>query len=299
MKLETGKARILHCRVFTKTSSNFEFPISNFKSTNATMFKKYQQNRIFEDLAAQIEAAIFDGRLQVGDKLPSQRELVDMFETSRAPLREALRVLEQKGLIDVKRGARGGAVVKIPDTEPAVESLALLVRHRKISLAELSEFREGVEGNVAALAARRAAAEDIQTVKQLLAQAGELLEQGTGIWEDFIRIDNAIHVAIARIAGNRVYEFVLRMVHDNIRRYYEDHPLRDEHFLQENYQDLCDIVEALEKKQPTVVRSLMQSHVRRFSRHMDEHQAEASPSRHSLNPSQERRQNANPSLSRS
>ena len=263
------------------------------------MFKKYQQSRIFEDLAAQIEAAIFDGRLQVGDKLPSQRELVDMFETSRAPLREALRVLEQKGLIDVKRGARGGAVVKMPGTEPAVESLALLVRHRKISLAELSEFREGVEGNVAALAARRATGEDIETIKKLLAQAGELLEQGTEAWESFTRVDNSIHVAIARIAGNRVYEFVLRMVHDNILRYYEDHPLRDERFLQENYQDLCDIIEALEKKQPTVVRSLMQSHVRRFSRHMDEHQAEASASGHSLNPSQERRQNANPSLSRS
>ncbi len=263
------------------------------------MFKKYQQNRIFEDLAAQIEAAIFEGRLQVGDKLPAQRDLVEMFQTSRAPLREALRVLEQKGLIDVKRGSRGGAVVKMPDTEPAVESLALLVRHRKIPLSELSEFREGVEGNVAALAAQRATAEDIQAIKKQLTQAGELLEQGAAAWEPFIRVDNAIHVAIARIAGNRVYEFVLRMVHDNIRRYYEDHPLRDERFLQENYQDLRDIIEALEKKQATVVRSLMQSHVRRFSRYMDEQHAETSASKSSMNPSQERRQNANPKFSRS
>lgn len=238
------------------------------------MFKKYQQNRIFEDLAAQIESAIFDGRLRVGDKLPPQRDLVAMFQTSRAPLREALRVLEQKGLIDIKRGSRGGAVVKTPDTEPAVESLALLVRHRKISLSELSEFREGVEGNVAALAAQRTTDTDIEKLKDLLDQAEACLEQGTAAWESFNRVDNAIHVSIARIAGNRVYEFVLRMVHDNILRYYEDHPLRDERFMQENFQDLCDIVNALEKKQGTVVRSLMQSHVRRFSRHMNEHSPE-------------------------
>ena len=239
-----------------------------------TMFKKYRQNRIFEDLAAQIEAAIFDGRLRVGDKLPAQRDLVTMFQTSRAPLREALRVLEQKGLIDIKRGSRGGAVVKTPDTEPAVESLALLIRHRKITLHELSEFREGVEGNVAALAAQRASDADINKLKALLDKAGGLLKDGTAAWESFNRVDNAIHVAIARIAGNRVYEFVLRMVHDNILRYYEDHPLQDERFMQENFQDLCDIVTALGKKQGTVVRALMQSHVRRFSRHMNEHTPE-------------------------
>lgn len=261
------------------------------------MFKKYQQNRIFEDLAAQIETAIFDGRLQAGDKLPSQRDLVEMFQTSRAPLREALRVLEQKGLIDIKRGARGGAVVKMPDTEPAVESLALLVRHRKISLRELSEFREGVEGNVAALAAQRATPQDVKELKDLLQQAKTFLEAGVKAWESFNRMDNAIHVAIARMAGNRVYEFVLRMVHDNILRFYEDHPLQDERFMKENFQDLTDIISALEKKQGTVVRSLMHSHVRRFTRHMNERAPESSSSKDTTNLSPKRRQDADPTIS--
>jgi GntR family transcriptional regulator, transcriptional repressor for pyruvate dehydrogenase complex len=237
---------------------------------NQSLFKKYQQNRIFEDLAAQIETAILDGRIQVGDKLPPQRDLVEMFQASRAPLREALRVLEHKGLIVVKRGARGGAVVKLPDTDPAVESLALLVRHRRITLAELSEFREGVEGNVAALASQRTTGDDIRQLKNFLGQAKTCMDKGVASWESFNHVDNKVHVAIARIAGNRVYEFVLRMVHENIRRFYEDHPLKDLRFLQENYQDLCDITSALEKKQSTVARSLMQSHVRRFNRHMNE-----------------------------
>jgi DNA-binding transcriptional regulator YhcF (GntR family) len=120
------------------------------------MFKKTSQQRIFEDLVSQIEGAILGGQLKAGDKLPAQRDLVDMFQTSRGPLREALRVLEQKGLLEIKRGVRGGAVVRQPGMTPVAESLGLLVRHRKITLAELSEFREGVEGNVAAIAAQRA-----------------------------------------------------------------------------------------------------------------------------------------------
>ena len=232
------------------------------------MFKKTSQQRIFEDLVAQIEGAILDGRLKAGDKLPAQRDLVEMFHTSRGPLREALRVLEQKGLLDIRRGVSGGAIVKKPGMAPVAESLGLLVRHRKITLEELSEFREGVEGHVAALAAQRAAPEDIQQLEKLLDRAGRDAESGVDGWEAFCRTDNRIHVAIAKAAGNRVYEFVLRMVHDNIQQYYEAHPLKDRQFMQENYQDLCDIVAALKKRQATAVRSLMRSHVRRFNRYM-------------------------------
>jgi GntR family transcriptional regulator, transcriptional repressor for pyruvate dehydrogenase complex len=236
------------------------------------MFKKTSQQRIFEDLVSQIEGAILDGHLKAGDRLPSQRDLVDMFQTSRGPLREALRVLEQKGLLDIKRGVRGGAVIKLPGMTPVAESLGLLVRHRKITLAELSEFREGVEGNVAAIAAQRATPADIQQIKKLLGQAKKHTTTGVTAWEPFCQVDNRIHVAIAKAAGNRVYEFVLRMVHDNIQHYYEAHPLKDPQFMKENFQDLCDIVSALEKQQPTAVRSLMQSHVRRFNRYMNSHQ---------------------------
>jgi DNA-binding FadR family transcriptional regulator len=233
------------------------------------MFKKTNQQRIFEDLVAQIEGAILDGRLKAGDKLPAQRDLVDMFQTSRGPLREALRVLEQKGLLDIKRGVRGGAVIKLPGMTPVAESLALLVRHRKITLEELSEFREGVEGNVAGIAAQRATPADIHQLKSLLKQAKKHVGQGIEAWEQFCQVDKRLHVAIAKAAGNQVYEFVLRMVHDNIQQYYEAHPLKDQQFMQENYQDLCDIVTALEKQQATAVRSLMQGHVRRFNRYMN------------------------------
>ncbi len=223
---------------------------------------------MFQDLVNQIEGAILDGRLKVGDKLPPQRELVEMFQTSRASLREALRVLEQKGLIDIKLGVSGGAVIKAVDTEPVTESLALLIQHQKVSMEELAEFREGVEGNVAALAAGRATQAEIFKLRALLETAREYVREGMTAWEKFCEVDNAIHVAIAAASGNSVYAFVLRMVHDNIQKYYEAHPLKDERILKENYDDLCEIVRALEKKQATAVKSLVQGHVRRFNRYM-------------------------------
>ncbi len=232
------------------------------------MFQKSNQHRVFQDLVNQIEGAILDGRLKVGDKLPPQRELVEMFQTSRASLREALRVLEQKGLIDIKLGVSGGAVIKAVDTEPVTESLALLIQHQKVSLEELAEFREGVEGNVAALAARRATRAEIAELKDLLETARGYVHKGMTAWEKFCKVDNAIHVAIAAASGNSVYGFVLRMVHGNIQQYYEAHPLKDVRIMQENYDDLCEIVRALEKKEATAVKSLIQGHVRRFNRYM-------------------------------
>jgi DNA-binding FadR family transcriptional regulator len=237
-----------------------------------TMFKKTNQQRIFEDLVAQIEGAILDGRLKAGDRLPAQRDLVEMFQTSRGPLREALRVLEQKGLLDIKRGVRGGAVVKQPRMTPVAESLGLLVRHRKITLSELSEFREGVEGNVAAIAAQRATPEDIRQSKNCWARPKNTFNRRCRAWEPFCQVDNRIHVAIAKAAGNRVYEFVLRMVHDNIQQYYEAHPLKDQQFMQENYQDLCDIVSALKNSRPRPCAHSCRATCAAFNRYMNSQQ---------------------------
>ena len=75
------------------------------------MFKKAKQTRVFQDVVEQVQDAILNGKLKPGSKLPPERALKDMFNTSRGTLREALRVLEQKGLIDIKLGVAGGAKI--------------------------------------------------------------------------------------------------------------------------------------------------------------------------------------------
>ena len=232
------------------------------------MFQKPKHNRIFHDLVAQIETAILEDKLKPGEKLPSERGLREMFETSRSSIREALRVLEQKGLIDIKLGPTGGARVKPASTDCVVETLALLIKRRKVSLNDLAEFREGVEGNVAALAAERAGRADTRMLKELLKEAKSHLDRGVSNWEKFIQVDRNLHIAIAKIADNPVYRFVLEMVQQNITSYYKSFPLRTKEMMEENYQDLFELVRKIEQGNSDEARLIIQRHIRKFNRYM-------------------------------
>mgnify|MGYP006287381587 CR=1 FL=1 len=231
-------------------------------------FRAAQKNRIFQDVVNQIQDAILQGDLNPGDLLPSERELKEMFSTSRGTLREALRVLEQKGLIEIRLGAGGGAVVRDTPAAPVSEGLDLLIRMEKISLAHLAEFREGVEGTVAALAAERATPADIEHLDGLLRAAREATEAGPGRWAAFQEIDQRTHQTIARIAGNPLYNLIHQMVHDNIHRYYERLLSIDDGRMAENYRDLERIITAIRDRDPDAARRSAQHHVRRFGEYM-------------------------------
>jgi DNA-binding FadR family transcriptional regulator len=215
------------------------------------MFQTAKQTKIFQDVVEQIQEAILDGRLKAGDTLPAERELKQMFNISRGTLREALRVLEQKGLIQIKLGVGGGSVVKAVDTDQISESLGLLIRSQKVSLNHLAEFREDVEGIVAALD-----------------DARNCVEQGSSRRNEFIEIDKQIHMNLAQIAGNPIYATILHSIHENIHRYYDRFLSMEERELEENYRDLCNIVRTVEAGNAEDARKFAQEHVQRFNRYM-------------------------------
>lgn len=233
-------------------------------------FKKVSHNRMFQDVVEQIQEAILDGRLAPGARLPSERRLQETFSASRGTLREALRVLEQKGLISIRTGVKGGAVVNAPTTDQISQSLDLLIRNQGVSLRDLAEFREGVEGNVALLAIERARPEDIEHLKGLLKKAEENLGKGASGWDDFIQTDNEIHIYLAEIADNPIYLSILRTIYGSIHKYFENFLPRMDELSNENFRDLRDIVEAVEKRQAARARLLVQAHVFRFNRIMED-----------------------------
>jgi DNA-binding FadR family transcriptional regulator len=232
------------------------------------LFRAARQNRIFQDVVEQIQDAIIDGRLRAGDKLPAERELKELLKTSRSTLREALRVLEHKGLIEIKLGVGGGAVVRSVSSDQVAESLGLLIRSQKVSLNHLAEFRAGVEGDVTAIAARRARPGDIRRLRNLLEHAGRHANRGADAVEDFLKADKAFHLALARISQNPVYISVLKTIHENIHRYYERYLTMESREMQENFQDLQAIVDAVEAKRSEEARRIAQGHVRRFNQYM-------------------------------
>ena len=233
------------------------------------MFKKATQNRMYQDIVEQIQVAILDNRIKPGARLPSERDLCEMFQTSRGTLREALRILEQKSLIEIRLGANGGAYVKDANAELMAENLAMLIRSQNISLSHLAEFREGIEGVVARLAAQRASKADIRQLDQLLAHAAEKRAAGVDGWHDFVRIDEKIHTEIARIGGNPLFAFVQNSVHDNIHRYYDKFLRVGEQEMEQNYQDLVLMVAAIKKGDESLAAHHAVEHVRRFNKYME------------------------------
>ncbi|BCS52825.1 FadR/GntR family transcriptional regulator [Geobacter sp. SVR] len=234
------------------------------------MFKAVKQNRAYQDVVEQIQDAIISGTLKPGSQLPAERELKESFGISRGTLREALRVLEQKGLIEIRTGVSGGSIVREVNSEQLSENLGLLIRNRTVSLRDLAEFRKGIEGGVAVLAAQRANEQDKAALRALLAEAEGYLKQGRRGWDAFIRTDEKLHMALASISANQLFISVLESVYLNIHTYYENFLPREKRVLQENFDDLSGIVAAVEAGDGERARELAQGHVDRFNAYMEE-----------------------------
>ena len=226
------------------------------------MFKRAKQNRVFQDVVDQIQEAILTGKLPPGAKLPAERDLKEMFNTSRGTLREALRVLEQKGLIEIRLGVNGGAIDKQIDTDPLMESLALLIQSGNVSLAHLSEFRIKIEGSLMELATERATPDDIEKLERMQARARHFYDIQD--WESFLKTDEAMHTYIGTMTRNPVFQFVQKSIHDNIHRYYQDYlPMNRERTL-ENLRDFDKIIAAMKEKDGAAAATIITDHVQRF-----------------------------------
>lgn len=236
------------------------------------MFKTVKQNKAYQDVVEQIQEAIMEGTLKPGSQLPAERDLKEQFGISRGTLREALRVLEQKGLIEIRTGVAGGSIIREVNSENLSENLGLLIRNRAVSLRDLAQFREGMEGGVAALAAQRAGEKDRAQLKELLGEAEGHLKDGRKGWDAFVRVDEQIHMALAHISGNPLYIAVLTSVYHNIHTYYESYLPWKKGWVQENLTDLQDIIAAVSAGDAERAREKALEHVRRFNAHMEEKQ---------------------------
>lgn len=161
-------------------------------------------SKVYEQIAKQIEERILSGELREGDRLPSERELAIQFQASRTAVREAMKSLAQKGLVNMRPG-RGTMV--IDGTSQAMRhSLGLMMRVGQLSsTVQLVEVREILEPEIAALAAARAQEEQIQA----MGVAVEVMDASLDDADAFIAADNDFHRALARGTQN---ELILALV---------------------------------------------------------------------------------------
>ncbi len=230
----------------------------------ALKVQKLGENRRFHHVVDQLQEAILSGDLKPGDGLPSEMKLKEMFETGRGTIREALRMLEQKGLIDIRVGAGGGIFVRDMGIEKITEHLKMLIQFKKVNVTHITTFREGVEGSVAALAAEKANKEDVEVLRSSLSEIKKLMTRDNSYWHRFIDIDIEIHLTIAKIAANPIYEAVIEMIHQDILGSTAHFSEKNQKVLQQNYEDLKGIVDAIAAKDSEKAKNLARLHVNRF-----------------------------------
>src|SRR5438874_5583735 len=168
------------------------------------MFRAVRTPRVYEHIVAQIERAIYEGRLGHGDKLPPERQLVREFGASRVAVREALRALEHRGLVDVRQGSAGGYFIREVDAEPVVRDLSTLFRLGRVSLAQLAEARALLEPDSARLAAARVSDHEVKALGECLearTQSGLTARRRRALDAEFHRLvavaaRNPVHAAV-------------------------------------------------------------------------------------------------------
>lgn len=214
-----------------------------------------ERQRVYDSIVDQIRRLIADGTWKPGQRLPSERELTDMLSVGRTSVREALRILEGMGFVEIRPG--DGSYVR--------ESVAVPSRlHELIDLtqgdeyiADLMETRELIESQIAFMAAESATLEDIADLETIVDRQAAFIEKGDARVEDNIEF----HLRLTQATGNRVLvelqQIFFQLSRDTIIQLFHV-PGRP----QESLRQHRAIIQAIRERRPIDAHRLMLEHLR-------------------------------------
>jgi GntR family transcriptional repressor for pyruvate dehydrogenase complex len=219
------------------------------------LYKVIQASRLYEQIVQQIEESILKGELSEGSQLPAERDLAKQFGVSRTAVREAIKALQEKGLVDAFPGR--GTFVTNGTSNSMRRSLDRIIKSGEPDgLAYLVEVREILEPEIAALAAVRATDQDLAAMRESL----DVMESARQDSDAFIEADLDFHLALAEAAANPI---VLSLI-DSIVGLLREQRLRifripggpecgQHHHMR--------ILEAIQRHDPQEARAAMQAHL--------------------------------------
>lgn len=179
------------------------------------MFSPIKNTKVYEQVVDQIKKMIADGTLKRGDRLPSERELVEQLRISRTSIREALRSLEIIGLVECKQGE--GNFIRESFANSLFEPLSVMFMLEESSMEEVLELRKIIEVETAALAAKRINDEQLHYLENLIKEF-RLTEDE----EVTARMDKDFHYEIAKASGNFLILNILNTVSSLIDSFIKD-----------------------------------------------------------------------------
>jgi GntR family transcriptional repressor for pyruvate dehydrogenase complex len=222
--------------------------------------------RLNEGVVTRIKALIYSKELKVGEKLPSERDLASRLEVSRVTVREALRSLEQSGLIEIRPGVTGGAFVVYNLQKPLFDCVYDLFRGGSLTLSHFTEARKTIECFSIRRAVQNITEESIERLSRINENMVADFDR-----ERFVAQNMAFHMTIAELSGNPLISLMIQALFDLLKRLRPDFVQRNR-FMRETFKRHEAIIEALRRKDASLCEELMAvdvEHTRKL-RHLEE-----------------------------
>lgn len=173
------------------------------------MFKSVtRETTLTERAQQQVEELIHTGTLKAGDRLPSERALTQKLGVSKTVVREAVRSLVARGLIEVRAGS--GMYVLGLGSDLMKDPMKLLLRSRHLKPEDIFEVREALEVNIAGFAAERAEADDLKEMEETIRALNK--RKLTPI--EYAELDVAFHKRLAQASGNPLFSALVNTIND-------------------------------------------------------------------------------------
>jgi GntR family transcriptional regulator, transcriptional repressor for pyruvate dehydrogenase complex len=220
------------------------------------VYKTVRSSRLYEQIVKQIEDSVLKGILKPGDQLPAERELAEQFGVSRTAVREAIKALSEKGLVESYSGR--GTFITNGTSHAMRQSLDLIMRIGQAEgSAQLAEVRDILEPEIAALAALRAEDQHLESLRE----AVNVMDASKHEADAFIEADLDFHLALAEAAANplilSLIDSIVGLLREQRMRIFqtEGGPERGQYHHRR-------ILKAVENRDPEKARQCMRAHLK-------------------------------------
>ena len=162
--------------------------------------------RLFEEICEQVRGQLLRGKLAPGDKLPPERDLAEQFGVSRAAVREALRTLEVSGLVELRKGSKGGAFM-LNEGAPLTQSFESMLDLGRISMRDFTEARILITEVVVRLACERGTKKQFDAIERDIDRVEKALARGEGYKN--LDVITEFYDLLAVATGNQMLRFIV------------------------------------------------------------------------------------------
>ncbi len=235
------------------------------------VYKAVRTSRLYQQIVQQIEESILKGALKPGDQLPAERELAQRFGVSRTAVREAVKALREKGLVEAFTGR--GTFITDGTSQAIRQSLDLMVKiGQPDGSTHLAEVREILEPEIAALAATRVEEQHLATMREAVA----VMDRSRHEPDAFIEADLDFHLSLAEAAANplilSLIDSIVGLLREQRMRIFnvDGGPERGQFHHKR-------ILDAIEQRAPEKARQAMRAHLQQIRQDSQVYSTEEQP----------------------